>query len=115
MRYLLCTTAIALSAVFAAPAHAAPLTQNAADRAANRAMTHDVTEWNAEADLYTITHAEIDPCEVLTARRAECAFTYTYEDGDVCDGIATLERGRRGKLGARFVITVCDSDAAIED
>lgn len=106
--------AIAVALVLAAPAQArAPLTQARADNAAEAFVNDQVEDLDvALGDDATIARADLDPCEVLSSRRAECDGTFTYSDGVACDFFLTVRTTRRDRLTTDSEITWCDDDEA---
>lgn len=48
--------------------------------------------------LPIIVRYELDPCDRVSASRAECDLTYIWSDGEECDDILTITTSRRNRL-----------------
>lgn len=113
MRSLALGIAVIVVAFAAASANAATrtqLTQNRADRAALEDVRYQVDNGQAmtDADVAYATSFELDPCELMGPRRAECDGTLYYSDGDACDFVYEVRVTRRGRLTGELMIEVCD-------
>jgi hypothetical protein len=101
-----------LALALVTPAQArAPLTQERADDEA-AAFVNDQAELDLDAGDATITRSDLDSCEVLSSRRAECDGTFTYSDGSECDFVVTVRTTRRDRLNTDIEFVWCDEATA---
>lgn len=61
-----------------------------------------------EADNPPFASYELDPCESLSQRRAECDATLYLTTGAACDALVEVVMTRRGRVAAEITTTVCD-------
>jgi hypothetical protein len=109
---------VAAFLALATPASARPpLTQARADKeaasyAADQTQAAEWAEWADEADdeFPAPTSADLDPCDLVSSRRAECDGTFTYTDGNQCDFLIVVRTTRRDRLTSDLELTYCDGD-----
>jgi hypothetical protein len=105
-----------LLTLLAAPttAHAASrLTQDRADAAAAEEIAVNIqagVEDGPDDESVPMTAADLDPCEITGTRRADCAATFYFSDGDACDALLEVRVTRRGRVTVQTSIEYCDSD-----
>lgn len=130
-RYAGGAVALIAAALLVAPAGAGAagpaLTLERADRAATRYLQAEVRWWNHEAELdrqdweaegqpaswehaTTVTRWELDPCERVRRRRAECDYTWWTDDGERCDYLLEMTTTRRNRIAYLDDFEACDGD-----